>query len=99
MTAARGASSSLPEAYALESVYPNPFAGRASVRYALPEAADVQLVAYDLLGRRMAVLVDAPQAAGYHTAVWEASGLPSGVYILRLVAGEHTFAERITLVR
>jgi hypothetical protein len=99
LVAARGAGASLPESYALESAYPNPFARRATVRYALPEAAEVRLVAYDLLGRRVATLVDGSQTAGYHTVGWDASDLPSGVYVLRLTAGEHAFTERITIAR
>jgi hypothetical protein len=99
LVAARGTGASLPDAYALESAYPNPFARRATVRYALPEAAEVRLAAYDLLGRRVAVLAEGSQTAGYHTVGWDASGLPSGVYVLRLTAGEHAFTERITLVR
>ncbi|MEP0546614.1 MAG: T9SS type A sorting domain-containing protein [Rhodothermales bacterium] len=94
-----GTEAALPEAFALESVYPNPFVSRATVRFALPEAADVRLVVYDLLGRQVAVLADSDRAAGYHTAVWDASDRPSGVYVLRLVAGSHAFTRRLTILR
>ena len=51
-----------PDAFALDAVYPNPVAGAAAVRYALPEAADVRLVVFDVLGRAVATLADAYQA-------------------------------------
>jgi hypothetical protein len=90
----------LPAEFALEPAHPNPFAGRATFRYALPEAAEVRLVAYDLLGRAVAVLVTGPVAPGHHEAVFDGSNLPSGTYLVRMTT-DSGFAEarRLTLLR
>ena len=76
----------IPAAYALEGNYPNPFNPATTIRYALPEASAVRLEVFDVLGRRVALLVDGVQAAGTHAARFEASRLASGLYLYRLEA-------------
>ena len=90
----------LPAVFALDQNYPNPFAEATTIRYALPTPGPVDLALYDLLGRRVAVLVDEVQTAGVHTVQVSGSGLPSGAYVYRLRAGG-TFesARRLLLVR
>ncbi|MEM8602000.1 MAG: FlgD immunoglobulin-like domain containing protein, partial [Bacteroidota bacterium] len=68
------------------------------------EAGAVTLVVYDLLGRQVAKLVDAPMASGTHTVTWngtDAAGqrLGAGVYLYRLETGRATTTKRLTLVR
>jgi len=87
----------VPERAALEAAYPNPFNPQTTIRYALPEEVSVRLTVYDVLGREVAVLVDGVQPAGTHTAVFEAAGLPSGVYLYRLKAGTFAETRRLTL--
>ena len=88
-----------PLAFALEAAYPNPFADRATIAYALPSPSDVRLEVFDLLGRRVAVLVDGPQPAGRHRATLRSDGLGAGTYILRLAAAGATATHRVTLLR
>lgn len=83
----------------LASVFPNPFATTTNVRFDLPGAADVRLTAYDALGRRVGVLAERAYPGGTHTLTWDASALPSGVYLLRLEAGSQTATTRAMLVR
>jgi len=78
---------------------PNPTAGRTTVRYALAEAQEVQLIVVDLLGREVARLADGPQRAGDHEAAFDASGLPSGLYIVHLRAGDTVQTQRLTVTR
>jgi hypothetical protein len=83
---------------------PNPFGDRTTIEFALPEPTTVTLAVYDLMGRRVATLVDGAQRAGTHQIPWagrtrDGQALASGVYLLRLTAGERTFTERMTLVR
>lgn len=60
----------------------------------------MRLSIYDLLGREVAVLVDGPLAAGWHTAQFEAGPLPSGVYVARLSAdGRTEQIQRMVLVK
>ncbi|MFP8488834.1 S8 family serine peptidase [Gracilimonas sp. Q87] len=75
-----------PKEFTLSSNYPNPFNPVTTVEYALPEQADVQLFVYNLLGRRVAVLVDRNQPAGQYRASFDAAGLSSGWYFARLQA-------------
>jgi hypothetical protein len=79
--------------------YPNPFAGRSTLAFTLAEASDVRLAVYDALGREVAVLVDGPVEAGAHQAAFDASALPSGVYLYRLQAGAAAQTGRLTVVR
>jgi glycosidase len=86
-------------AFGLGAAFPNPAAGRATVRYTLDAPADVQLHAYDVLGRRVATLDDGPRAAGAHTATLDTRALPAGVYVLRLTADGRTASSRLTIAR
>ncbi|WP_263784471.1 FlgD immunoglobulin-like domain containing protein [Salinibacter grassmerensis] len=83
---------------------PNPFGDRTTIKFALPEQTDVTLTVYDMMGRRVATLVDGPVRAGTHQIPWtgrtrDGQALASGVYLLRLRTGEQAFTRRMTLVR
>ncbi len=75
-----------PETIATElrGVYPNPFNPVTTVSYALKEEDQVNLVVYNVLGQRVAVLVDGVQAAGEYTIALDGNRLPSGPYFLRM---------------
>ena len=75
-----------PTEFLLHGVYPNPFNASATISYALPEEARVTLTVFDALGRQVSQLVDGVQPAGNHDVRFEASNLPSGVYVYRLEA-------------
>ncbi len=89
----------MPEAYALRQNYPNPFNPETRISFGLPEAAYVRLVVYDAMGREVARLVDQPLGAGTHAVTWDASGLPSGVYLYRLTAGAFSQTKAMTLLK
>ncbi len=88
----------IPEKVRLTS-FPNPARRRATVEYALPEAREVTLQVYDVLGRRVATLEQGRKKAGRHTARLETGRLSSGVYFGRLEAGGETRTQKITVVR
>jgi hypothetical protein len=77
----------IPEEYVLEQNYPNPFNPVTSIEYALPEAAQVRVEVYNMLGQVVDVLVEGDQEAGYHKVTWDASNVASGVYFYRIAAG------------
>ena len=88
-----------PRELALYPNFPNPFSGSTTLSYTLPEATDVRLEVYDLLGRRVAVLAEGDQAAATHTVTFDARGLASGVYLLRLQAGGAQRTMRMVVAR
>jgi hypothetical protein len=77
-------SQSLPTDYALHANYPNPFNPTTEIKFDLPVAGNVSLVIYDVLGRKVAELVNEYREGGYHSATWNAAGQASGVYFARL---------------
>ncbi len=89
----------LPDAFRLAQNYPNPFNPSTRIRYDLPESAQVRLEIYNLLGERVATLVDARQEAGSHQVAFEAGHLASGVYLYRLQAGDFVRTKKLTLIR
>ncbi len=89
----------VPAAYALEAAYPNPFNPQTTIRFGVPEAAQVSLAVYDVLGRQVRVLVEGRRAAGVHEVVFEAGGLPSGTYLVRLVTPARSFVQTVQLVK
>jgi hypothetical protein len=89
----------LPRTYRLEQSYPNPFNPSTEIVFSLPESGPVRLAVYDLLGRRVALLIDGPTPAGTHRVSFRADDLPSGVYLYRLEAGGFTGTRRMSLIR
>ncbi len=89
----------LPTEVELSRNYPNPFNPQTTIDYALPQAGDVSLIVYDMLGREVEVLVDGPKTAGRHTVRFGANDLPNGVYVYRLAAGEKTIVRTMVLVK
>ena len=101
MAAARASSvaEALPTAFALEQNRPNPFRGRTTLRYGLPEDVPVRLTVFDALGRRVAVVVDEAQPAGWHEVPFDSGALATGVYVCRFEAGAFAQVVRMTVVR
>ncbi len=80
-------------------VYPTPFSGRTTVRYTLDEVAEARLAVYDVLGRRVALLAHGIVEAGEHEATFEATDLPSGVYLVRFETAGRVETQQITLMK
>ena len=93
------AAAAVPADFRLEPNYPNPFNPATTMPFVLARAGHVSLTVYDLLGRRVATLVDGVRPAGRQAVVWEAGGLPGGVYLARLRAGAFTQTRTLTLLK
>jgi len=89
----------VPQTFSLQQNYPNPFNPSTLIKYGLAHDVKVKLEVYNLLGQRVAMLLDEPQKAGYHEIVFQGQALPSGVYFYRLQAGSFVQTRRMTLVR
>lgn len=84
--------------------YPNPFNPQTEIAFALGTSADVRLDIYNILGRRVATLIDGPLAAGRHTITWngrdrDGRDAASGVYFARLVVGSDVLTRKLMLLR
>ena len=85
--------------FALGNNYPNPFNPETVVPYSLPEASFVSIKVYDLLGRTVATLVDGTMPAGVHEVRFDASHLPTAMYLIRMEVADKVFTQRITLLK
>jgi flagellar hook assembly protein FlgD len=79
--------------------FPNPFNPTTTIWYSLPTSSHVTLEIYNVLGQRVTLLVDREQGAGAHTAMWDASSAPSGVYFYRLSTSDLTETRKIMLLK
>lgn len=91
--------SDIPSTINLSQNYPNPFNPSTSIKYELPENSLVELAVFDMLGRKIATLVNDRKEAGYHEVNFDASQLASGVYIYQLQAGSKIFTQKMTLIK
>jgi hypothetical protein len=91
--------SELPTEVTLEGNYPNPFNPQTTIRFALPETAEVSLAVYDMMGRQVQVLVSGTVSAGMHEASFDASDLPSGAYMYRLTTPQQEFTKMMMLLK
>ena len=90
----------LPAVVQLHQNYPNPFNPNTQISFTLPEAQQVSLVVYDMLGREVAVLARQQiMPAGSTTFNFDASGLSSGMYIYRLVSNTSVITKKMTLIK
>ncbi len=89
----------LPERFSLGQNYPNPFNPSTEIEYAVPMREFVRLEIYNLLGEKIATLVDGQQQAGSYHVSWDASRRASGVYICLLRAGTFRESRKMLLIR
>jgi hypothetical protein len=94
-----GVETERPYSFALQQNYPNPFNPMTVVSYQLPVTSEVTLVVHDLLGRKVAELVNEKQAPGSYEARFDGAGLASGVYLYRLTANGNIAVRKMLLVR
>jgi len=88
-----------PNKFNLSQNYPNPFNSRTIINYELPTTNEVDLAIYNLLGQRVATLVNERKRAGSYQVEWDASGFSSGVYYYRIDAGEFVDVKKMILIR
>ena len=88
-----------PLEYFLSQNYPNPFNPITSIPYTLREAGVVNLAVYNVLGQKVATLVQGRQEAGVHRALLDASSMASGIYFYRLEAGQFNAVRKMVLLK
>ena len=89
----------IPEEYSLSNAYPNPFNPSTTIEYYLPNNTEISIAIYDLQGREIASLVNDVVPAGNHSILWNANNYSSGIYFLKMVAGNFTETQKLVMVK
>jgi hypothetical protein len=94
----------LPTEFSLGNNYPNPFNPITKFVVAVPKAANVDIVVFDILGRKVRTLMSGETAAGYHTIEWNGltddySPAASGIYFIRMVSGKFSNTKKMMLMK
>ncbi|MDP6937065.1 MAG: T9SS type A sorting domain-containing protein, partial [Candidatus Marinimicrobia bacterium] len=89
----------IPEVYEIKSVYPNPFNPVSNLIYGIPENAHLEVMVFDIRGRKIESLYKGFQFAGYHEISWDASQQPSGVYLVKILSENFTDTRKIILMK
>ena len=89
----------IPLEYFLTDAFPNPFNNVTRLSYGLPEPGRVSIRVYDVAGRYVTTLIDKDRTAGIYSVTWEALDAPSGIYLVRLEAGNHCTIKKVMLMK
>jgi hypothetical protein len=98
-TFAEDKSNSLPTCFTLEQNYPNPFNPSTKISYQLPVRGNVTLRVFNSLGEEIRTLIDEQKDAGNYEIEFNASDLPSGIYIYKINAGNYTAVKKMILLK
>ena len=88
-----------PETFELSQNYPNPFNPSTKIVYSIPKASNVKIIVTNIIGQQVAELVNEHKDAGQYRVNFDASNLPSGVYIYTLEAGSIVSSKKMTLLK
>mgnify|MGYP003674713027 FL=1 len=88
-----------PDELTLNQNYPNPFNPLTTLSFYIPEAAEVRLSVFNIVGQPVALLINQSMAVGEHKVDWDASDMPSGMYIYQLEVGTKIMTRKMTLVK
>jgi len=89
----------MPAEFRLDQNYPNPFNPKTDIRFSLPQPANVRLEIFNIIGQKVATLVDRHMSAGSHSVTWDGSSVASGIYLYRLQAGDVVVSKKMMLVK
>lgn len=88
-----------PKEFDLSQNYPNPFNPVTVIQYAIPIASNVKIEIFNITGEKVATLFDGFKSEGYYEVSFNASGLPSGMYLYRISAGAFVSTKKMILLR
>ena len=94
----------VPETFGLSQNFPNPFNPVTNISFQVPEASDVTVAVYNMMGQKIADLVQANVPAGYHQVVWDSRNLQgesvsSGVYLYTITSGDYHAMKKMILMK
>lgn len=93
------ASNYIPKEFQLHQNYPNPFNPSTTIQFELPKRSSVIIDVFDVLGRKVATLVDEEMPSGTHRVVFDASGLAGGAYFYRMQAERFEMTKKLVLLK
>ena len=99
ITGAVGTKTNIPQKFQLQQNYPNPFNPTTVIRFTIPKAGYVSLIVYNMLGQEVATLVDGYKAAQKYNVNFDASDLPSGVYIYSVKFDNQILTRKMILIK
>ncbi len=88
-----------PQGFSLSQNYPNPFNPSTTISYSIKEMGAVNISVYNLMGQKVATLVNEQKSAGQYIVRWDASGLSSGMYYYRLDANGQSITRKMTFIK
>ncbi len=88
-----------PTEFALGQNYPNPFNPTTNIQYSVGEAGPVNITVYNVMGQKVAELLNTTKSAGSYQVSWNATGQASGIYYYRLTAPGQVLTRQMTLIK
>jgi hypothetical protein len=89
----------VPDQYELSQNYPNPFNPTTTIRFSLPQATQLKITLYNMLGEQVKTLAEGTYEMGYHNIVVDAASLPSGTYIYHLESSDFVQVKKMILLK
>jgi len=89
----------MPQSFKLNQNYPNPFNPTSTISFELPEASDVNISIYNVLGEKVSTLINQKLKAGYHKTNWNATDLPTGMYLYKIKASNFVDVKKSILLK
>ncbi len=89
----------VPKKYLLYQNYPNPFNPSTTIKFTLPKSSFIKLKVYDIIGQKVAVLINREMKAGNHQVTFNAVNLPSGIYIYQLTGSGINLTRKMILLK
>ena len=99
LTGVKANGTGIPDKFGVSQNYPNPFNPTTVISYQLPVNSMVTLKVYSVIGKEIRTLVNGRESAGFHSAVFVASDLPSGVYFYRMQAGKFSETKKLMVIK
>ena len=88
-----------PVEFKLDQNYPNPFNPTTTIHFSIPHHQHVTLRIFDILGREIATLIDTQLESGSHSAIFNATNLPSGMYVYRIQSSDTMEQKKMVLMK
>ena len=89
----------VPESFILSSIYPNPFNPVTNIEFGIPNDMNISIAVYDISGREIESIYDGMIESGFHTITWNADIFSSGVYFLKVTAGNKVHTRKLMLIK